>query len=227
MIDEGGGLQRSAGIDDLLTGKILLAGDQPVVAFGQRPAGPVPLVEVVVRLEQAAVLLLLIGPTHFLAEEPAHAAQQTGLPQVVRNALPEKLDALHHPGIAVVVVVEFNRNIVREVVRLKVPDRIKVGLQFGHLLEHRREIRPVLDLFVVVGPIPEECHSDILEAQRCQSHRLAGRIHLAEIGLRQSELFPEFGKLPPLARRVGRLAQGGERHQKHGDSHECQERARP
>jgi len=211
----------------LLRGQVFLTSHEPVVALGERAARAVALVEVVVGLEQPPILFLLVGPADLLTDEPAHPAQEPWLAQVEGDALPQKLDALHHPGVAVVVVVELDGDVVGEIVGLEVPHGIKVGLELRHLLERGRKVRPVFHLLVVVGPVPEQRHGHVLEAERGQPHRLARGIDLAEVRLREAELRPLPGQKSARARRIGRLAQDRERHEQDRDRHEGEERFPP
>ena len=198
--DQRGRPQRGARVGELLASVVFLVADEPVVAFRERPPRPVTLVEIVVGLEEPPVLQFLVGAADLLPDEPAHPALQPRLALVVADPLAEELDPLHHPGIAIVVVVELDRDVVREVVGLEVPHGIEVRLELRHLLERGREIRPILHLFVVVGPVPEERHSDVLEPERRQTDRLARGIDIAEIRLGEPELLPQLGELPPLTR---------------------------
>ena len=84
--------------------------------------------KIVVGLEEPAILFLFIRLADLVADEPAHATEQAGFTLVEGNSLPEKLDSLHHPRVAIVVVIKLNRNIVGEVMGLKIPDGVKVGL---------------------------------------------------------------------------------------------------
>ena len=72
--------------------------------------------------EELAILLVLVGAADLLADVPADAVQQPRLVLVLLDALLEKVDAANHVGVAVVVVVELGRDVVRKIVRLIVPD---------------------------------------------------------------------------------------------------------
>ena len=149
----------------------------------------------VVRLEQPAVLHVLVGPADLLADEPAQIPQQLRIVGVVVLAFLQELDAAANIIIAVVVVVELDRHVVRQIPRLELPERDEVRLQLGELLERGGEVRPVFGLLVVVGLLPQQIHGDAAEAERRELDRFAGRVDFAKIDLREVVLVPQLGEL--------------------------------
>ena len=158
--------------------EIPLLADQPVVALFERAVGRM---EVVVLLEQPAILHVLVGPADLLADEPAQVPQQLrDCRRCSCSPSLQELDAAADVVIAVVVVVELDRHVVRQVPGLELPERDEVRLQLGELLERGGEVRPVLDLLVVVGLFPQQVHGDAAQAERRQLDRFAGRVDVAE-----------------------------------------------
>ena len=127
--------------------------------------------------------------------------------------------------VAVAVVVELDRHVVRQVVRLEFPDRDVIRLDLGHLVEGGRHLAEVVHLLVVVGSRPKDVRGDTAHAERGQAHRFAGRIDIAQIRLRE---FVFVAQLRELAARqsvafavdAGRLAEQEQRVQKQADRDE-------
>ena len=86
----------------------------------------------------------------------------------------------HHPSEAIAVIVELDRDVVREVVPLKIPNRPKMRLQADDLLQHRRIAAPIFFHLVVVGTFPKQQHRDSVQAQRGKLDGRTGRIDIPQ-----------------------------------------------
>src|SRR4051794_14088435 len=132
--------------------------------------------EIIVISEELAVLHIFIGPANLLTDEPAEIPEQLRIIDVVVLAFLEELNTSAHVIIAVAEVVEFDRNVVAQIPGLKFPERDKVRLQLGELLERGGKTGPVLSLLEIVGLFPEPVDGHAAEAERHQLDGLAGRI---------------------------------------------------
>src|SRR5258707_643203 len=85
--------------------------------------------------------------------------------------------------IAIVVVVELDGHVVREIPGLELPERDEVRLQLGELLERGGEVRPIFGLLVVVRFFPQQIHGDAAQTERGELDGFAGRVDFAKINL--------------------------------------------
>ena len=112
MENERSGFERRPRIGQLLCSQIFFPAHQPVISLGKRAAWAVAFMEIVICLKEPTVLLFLIRAADFLADKPAHSPEQPRLALIESNALPQKLDAFHHPRIAIMVVIKLHGDVV-------------------------------------------------------------------------------------------------------------------
>ena len=151
--------------------------------------------------------------------------QKSRIGAVELHAALEEIDAFHHPGKPIAVIVEFNRDVVRQIVPLKIPHRPKVRLQADNLLQRRRVAAPIFLHLIVVGAFPQQQHGHAVQAQRGQFDRRAGRIDIAQAGFADPIFFIvaqpgelAAGRSLPGAIDRGRVPQFINRKTQHGNS---------
>ena len=224
-----GALDRDAQFVDHVLGRLIpTAADKPVVALAQGDVfhvlvADVLVEEIVVLLEELAVLDVLVGAADLLRDVPAHVVQQAGFVHVDLGAGDDEVDALDHPVVAVAVVVELDGNVVGQVPALEPPDGDEVGLEADDLFQGGGKGGPVFGFLVFVGLHPHDVGRDSAHAQRGQLDRFAGRIDFSQVGLTELVLFAQLGELAagrafaPFLVPSGRLAQIGQWQQQKQD----------
>ena len=167
--------------------------NQPVVWFARSIAtGRIDghivvqtLVEISIFVKQPAKLFRFIGTTKFLSGIPTNGPEQARLFSIVLRPFNQVFNALLDPLVAKTVVVVFDGDVVREIVRLKLPDGNVIGLQFGHLVDHRNHLLPILFFLVFICFGPKNISRDAAHSQRCQFHGFTGGIDFPQFRLRQ------------------------------------------
>ena len=145
--------------------------------------------------------------------------------RIVFEALFEKVDPANHIKVSIVIVIKLDRQVVRQVPRLMLPNGNKVRLQLGDLFQRGRIARPVFDLLIVICLLPQQSRCHASHTERRQPNRLAGRIDFAQVRLAQIAVgaqLCQFAAKAPFSVRRGeiahrRAAQPRQRKQQDGD----------
>ena len=175
--------------------------------------------EIIVFAKHLSELDVLVRSSKLLAHDPADLVQQARVFAVVTDSFGQETDASFHPMVPLSVVVEFNGDVVGQVVRLELPHRDEIRLQLDDLVQRRGKIVPVLLHLVFVGLLPQRNHRHGAQPHCRQLHGLAGRINVAKIGLPQIVLGTQLGQDTARGASCRWLAQ-----QKQGKQQQCNRR---
>ena len=150
------------------------------------------VVEITVLSEHLPKLNMLVGPADLLTHDPARIMQQSRVVTVVMSPLDQEAKPFFHPVISVSIVVELDRHVVRQIVRLELPDHDVVGLKLGDLLRCGREVVPFFLLLVLECLLPQQIRRNASHPKGCQFHRFTGRIDFSQVGLSQAVLLAQL-----------------------------------
>ena len=139
-------------------------------------------VEIFVVPEQTAKLLVFVRPADLLSRIPAHRPGHFRLVAIVSHSFCQELDSFLHPRISKLEIIVFDRDVVRQVVRLILPNLDEMRLKLHQLVHSANELFPLFGFLVVVGFHQQDIGRDSFHAQGRQLHRLAGRIDFPKLG---------------------------------------------
>ena len=112
-----------------------------------------------------SIKISLVGRTDLVANDESGLLGHFGRLAVVQRASHQELNSSLDPFVAMLVIVEFVRDVVRQVVSLKFPNLLKVRLQFDDLINGGRSFVKSLFLLVFDRLRPKNVGRDSAQAE--------------------------------------------------------------